>query len=344
MQYAVIFDMDGVLIDSYRAHMESWVIAFRELSVEYSEADFASEFGRTSRDILLHRLGDSKLDFDLSDERFREIDDRKETLYRDIIRKNYPTMDGAAELVESLHEAGIAMAVGSSGPPENIELSLGLLPNGHYLSAVVTRADVTRGKPDPQVFLLAAEKLDIPPERCVVIEDAVAGIEAANRAGMTSIALTGTATREQLADAQLVVNSLRELNAERIIKACERKRRCAMMTEPNSPDVCKLYDEADALKEQGKLDEAVAKLRETLAVDESYALAHSALGVLLQKLGQNEEAIQHVQRVCELEPNDPFSYTSMSVICQRVFASTQNAEYIRLAEEAMERSRQLGQG
>jgi len=109
-------------------------------------------------------------------------------------------------------------------------------------------------------------------------------------------------------------------------------------------DVVKLYDEADAFKEQGKLDEAVAKLNEALAIDENYTLAHSALAILLQKLGKNEEAVRHVQRVCELEPNDPFSYTSMSVICQRVYASTQNMEFVRLAEEAMERSRQLAQG
>ncbi len=109
-------------------------------------------------------------------------------------------------------------------------------------------------------------------------------------------------------------------------------------------DPVKLYDQADALKEQGKLDEAVAKLNEALAIDGNYALAHSALAILLQKLGKNEEAVQHAQRVCELEPSDPFSYTSMSVICQRVYAGTQNTEFIRLAEEAMERSRQLAQG
>ena len=109
------------------------------------------------------------------------------------------------------------------------------------------------------------------------------------------------------------------------------------------PDAVQLYDEADALKEQGKLEEAIDKLKEALAVDETYTLAHSALGILLQKSGQHDEAIHHVQRVCELEPDDPFSYTSMSVICQRIFASTQDTKYIQLAEEAMERSRQLSQ-
>jgi beta-phosphoglucomutase-like phosphatase (HAD superfamily) len=91
-----------------------------------------------------------------------------------------------------------------------------LLELGSRFSATVTGADVTRGKPDPQVFLLAAERLGVPPAACAVIEDAVHGITAANRAGMTSIGLTGTATRDRLEHAQLIVDSLRELSPTRI--------------------------------------------------------------------------------------------------------------------------------
>ena len=106
-------------------------------------------------------------------------------------------------------------------------------------------------------------------------------------------------------------------------------------------DPVALYDEADKLKDAGKLDEAVAKLNEALATDANYALAHSALAVVLQKLGRHEEAIQHAQKVCELEPDDPFSFTALSVTFQRAFAGTNNMQYIRMAEDAMERSRIL---
>jgi tetratricopeptide (TPR) repeat protein len=106
----------------------------------------------------------------------------------------------------------------------------------------------------------------------------------------------------------------------------------------------RLYDEADKLRAEGKLDDAVSKLEEALAVDETYALAHSALAVIQQRLGRHEDAIKHALRVTELEPRDPFSYTALSVTYQRAFAGTNNMSYIRLAEDAMERSRQLGQG
>jgi tetratricopeptide (TPR) repeat protein len=109
------------------------------------------------------------------------------------------------------------------------------------------------------------------------------------------------------------------------------------------PDRVRLYDEADILKAEGKLEEAAAKLEEALAIDENYALAHSALAVVQQRLGKHDEAIQHAVRVTELEPNDPFSFTALSVTYQRAFAGTNQMAYIRLAEDAMERSRQLSQ-
>jgi Flp pilus assembly protein TadD len=108
-------------------------------------------------------------------------------------------------------------------------------------------------------------------------------------------------------------------------------------------DVVKLYDEADRLKAEGNLEGAAAKLQEALVADETYALAHSALAVVLQRLGRHEDAIAHARRVTELEPNDPFSFTALSVTYQRAYAGTSQMGYIRLAEEAMERSRQLSQ-
>jgi beta-phosphoglucomutase len=206
---AVIFDMDGVLIDSYEAHFAGWSRMYRELEMDYTEEDFAADFGRTSRDILFRRFGDK-----LADGRIRELDDRKEALFRDSLRECFTAMDGARELIDALAADGFRIAVGSSAPPENIELCLEKLGHRGAISAIVTGKDVQRGKPDPQVFQMAAARLGVEPHHCAVVEDAVHGIQAANRAEMKSVALVGTATREQLSEAKLVVDSLRDLSPQ----------------------------------------------------------------------------------------------------------------------------------
>jgi beta-phosphoglucomutase len=208
---AVIFDVDGVLVDSYQAHFASWRQLYRELGRDYSESAFASDFGRRSGDILRRTLGDT-----LTDEKVHELDQRKESLYRDMLRKNFVPMDGAVELIDALAADGFWLAVGSSAPLANIELSLEKLARAAKFAAIVSGADVTRGKPDPQVFQLAAERLGASPASCAVIEDAVHGIDAAQRAGMIGIALTGTATSEQLGKADRVIDSLLQLSPAKI--------------------------------------------------------------------------------------------------------------------------------
>lgn len=212
-QYAVIFDVDGVLVDSYQAHFESWQDVARQHEFSMTEAQFAALFGRTSRDIIRNLWPGHAA----SDEAVARIDDEKEAAYREIIVAEFPAMPGAVALIESLHAAGFALALGSSGPPENVELALDGLGHRHLFGAWVTGADVTRGKPDPQVFQVAAGRLDVSPERCAVVEDAAAGIAAANAAGMTSIALVSTGhSRGEYAEADHIVDSLDELSAELI--------------------------------------------------------------------------------------------------------------------------------
>ena len=212
-QLGVIFDVDGVLTDSYTPHFLSWQRMLGELGVSFTEAQFRATFGRTNRDIFGELYNGT-----LSEEQIRQWGDRKELLYREIIAENFVPIPGAVDLVDALSATGFKLAVGSSGPPENIAVTLEKLGRASRFSAVVSGADVTRGKPDPQVFLLVAERLGVPPQQCAVIEDAAAGIEAANRAGMTSIALVGTTTREALAHARIVVDRLSMLSPRQIVK------------------------------------------------------------------------------------------------------------------------------
>lgn len=217
---AVIFDVDGVLVDSYQAHFESWRDLAELSGITFTESQFAETFGRTSRDIIAHFWPG-----DLDETTIHQMDDRKEALYREIVAVDFPAMDGAAELIDALCVAGFALAVGSSGPPANVLLALDKLGKRELIGATITGRDVTRGKPDPQVFELGAERLGIHPSRCVVIEDAPAGIEAAHRAGMAAIGLasTGRTVDElQQAGATLVLTTLRDLTVERVAAITEQ--------------------------------------------------------------------------------------------------------------------------
>jgi len=208
---AVIFDVDGVLVDSYDAHMRSWLLMGREHGLAITEQEFASTFGQTSREIIARFWGSH-----LSAQDVEALDARKEAIYRGLIREQFPAMDGAVELVDALAAAGFRLAVGSSGPPANVELTLERLGRATRFDAIVTGRDVTRGKPDPQVFQIAGERLGLQPARCIVVEDAPVGIAAARAAGMASVGLVGTVPAERLAAADLVVRSLRELDAGRL--------------------------------------------------------------------------------------------------------------------------------
>ena len=212
MSYAVIFDVDGVLVDSYQPHWQSWQRLAEETGAIFSEENFAATFGQTSREII-RRFWPG----DHDDQSVKQLDDRKEYLYREILHEHFPAMAGAVDLIDALLADGFHLGVGSSGPPENVTLTLRQLERAEVFEAVVTGRDVHRGKPDPQVYRLAAERLGVTPARCVVIEDAAPGIEAAHRAQMACVGLVSTGrTREELAAADLLVDALGALTPQRL--------------------------------------------------------------------------------------------------------------------------------
>lgn len=207
----VIFDMDGVLIDTYHAHFQSWQMMTATVGVTMTEAEFARTFGRTSREVIASLWGPQRF----TPDQIVALDRAKEAAFRQIIAADFPVMQGAIELIASLHKKGFRLAIGSSAPPENVEFVLDRLGNRSLFSAVVTGADVQRGKPDPQVFLTAAARMHLQPQRCVVVEDAALGIQAARAAGAAAIGVASTGhTRESLSAADLVVDSLEELTPE----------------------------------------------------------------------------------------------------------------------------------
>ncbi|MHC4065237.1 MAG: HAD family hydrolase [Planctomycetota bacterium] len=209
---AMIFDLDGVLIDSAAPHHESWRLLAGELGARVTEEQFLTTFGRQNRDIIPLLFGDH-----LSDKRVGELSERKEAIYRDLVRGRIQPIAGAVELARGCRRAGLKLAVGSSGHPANIDLALQELGIAECFDVIVHGNEVTRGKPDPQVFLTAAQRLELPPADCAVIEDAPSGVQAALAAGMTAIGLTTHHPRERLSAAHRVIDSLLELTPQGIV-------------------------------------------------------------------------------------------------------------------------------
>lgn len=207
---AVIWDMDGVIIDSAEEHRQAWQRLAHEEGVRFSDAEFWSTFGKRDDDIITLVWGTQ------SPERLQELADRKEAYFRALIRETAAPLPGSIELMRGLHEAGYAQALASSAPVENIQLISDVLGLGHYLTALVSGETVAHGKPAPDIFLKAAGELGIVPTQCLVIEDAVAGVQAAHAAGMRCIAVAGDRDLPGLREAELIVKSLTEVDVERV--------------------------------------------------------------------------------------------------------------------------------
>jgi beta-phosphoglucomutase len=204
MTGAVLWDLDGTLVDSEEYHWRAWRDTMAAEGVPITREQFIETFGWRNDAIIPRWLGNGA-----TPERVERIGDAKEANYRSLVRQNgIEPLPGADEWVHRLNAEGWLQAVASSAPRLNIEVVLEVLGLAGCFQAIVSAGDVHRGKPDPEVFLLAAERLGVPPERSVVVEDARAGIEAARRAGMRCIALSRKGAK---LGADLEVTSFRDL-------------------------------------------------------------------------------------------------------------------------------------
>jgi beta-phosphoglucomutase family hydrolase len=199
---AFIFDMDGTLVDNMSFHERTWL----ELLAGCGVAVTADEFhrrasGRTNPDILREFLGDR-----LAEHEVAEWTERKEALYREAYRPHLRAIAGLPGFLESARLLGVPLAVATSGTPGNVEFVLDGLRIGALFATVVTGGEVTRGKPDPEMFLIAAERLEVEPASCVVFEDSRAGVEAAIRAGMRVVVLATTPGIRELEGREGVVD------------------------------------------------------------------------------------------------------------------------------------------
>jgi beta-phosphoglucomutase family hydrolase len=213
---AVLWDMDGTLIDSEEFHWISWQLAMAKEGINITREQFRSSFGQRNDSILPSWLGTAA-----TPERMERISNAKEKMYRHLVRRDgIAPLPGVANWVHRLHSEGWLQAVASAAPRANIDAVLEALSATHTFQAIVSAEDVHQGKPDPEVYLTAAARVGVSPDRCVVVEDAVAGVEGARRAGMRSI---GVSRNGAHLPADLVVKSLDQLDSDAFEKLLENK-------------------------------------------------------------------------------------------------------------------------
>ena len=209
-----IFDWDGVIIDSHAQHEESWQLLFKELDKPMPEGFFKKTFGMRNQQIIPMCFDFVKADDETS---IAEIGNRKEVLYREILRRDgIEPLPGVVALLQELKTLNVPAVVGSSTPRLNIETIMSMTGLAEYFQDIVSAEDVTMGKPDPQVFLKAAEKINRAPENCIVFEDAFVGIEAGKRAGMKVVAVATTHPIEKLHEADVAFENLDGVTVKRV--------------------------------------------------------------------------------------------------------------------------------
>lgn len=210
--WGAIFDWDGVVIDSSSHHEESWERLARETGRTLPEGHFKKGFGRKNEYIIPELLNWTSDPAEIG-----RLSLRKEELYREVVaERGLDALPGVRIWLERLREARVPCAIGSSTHRANIDLSLGLIGLGEFFTGIVTAEDVSRGKPDPEVFVTAAVHIARLPDRCVVFEDALVGIAAARAGGMRVVGVATTHPAEELTEADLTVRRLDELQPAKL--------------------------------------------------------------------------------------------------------------------------------
>ncbi|WP_309380029.1 HAD family hydrolase [Cerasicoccus frondis] len=213
MNIGAIFDWDGVVIDSSSAHERSWELLAAEKEFFLPEDHFKKGFGRKNEYIIPNLLNWTQ-----DTDEIKALSFRKEELYREIIkREGIEALPGVHALLKFLNEQEIPCVVGTSTPRINVETIMDALGVREYFDGIVSAEDVTHGKPDPEVFLLGAQKIKRDPAHCLVFEDAHYGIEAGLRGGMKVVAVATTNPIEDLGAAHMQVYRLNELDYEAML-------------------------------------------------------------------------------------------------------------------------------
>ena len=216
-QFALIFDVDGTLIDSNPSHKEAYKQFFKNHDITISDDDFEQFIsGRMDPDIMKHFFGE-----DITPEQIDAYTNEKETLYQKIYAPKIKPIDGLLPFLQQVKEAGIPMAIATSGPKMNVDFLFEHIPLQPFFAQIVCSQDIQDGKPAPQIFEVAAQKLGQSADQCIVFEDSPPGVEAAKKAGMRIVALTTSLSPDELKAANLVINNYEDVNVDKLKKVME---------------------------------------------------------------------------------------------------------------------------
>jgi len=216
---AIIFDMDGVIVDNHQFHLKSWLHFFEEHGVSMSEAEYKQKVnGRTMGEILPKILGRK-----MSKDEIQDLGGQKEAKYREMYQPHIKPTDGLPQFLEDLEKRRVPFAVATSAPPENVKFTLENTGLKGCFSTIIDDTMVNKGKPDPEVYLSAARALDMPPEHCIVFEDAILGIQSGKNAGMKVVGVATTHSREELEaeNTDYVMDDFGGLTLEKLIAALD---------------------------------------------------------------------------------------------------------------------------
>jgi HAD superfamily hydrolase (TIGR01509 family) len=212
--YLAIFDHDGVLVDSLEPHQQAWFELERRTGLGLTPEFIHATFGMSNPSILRRLKGEA-----ITEKEIRQYSELKEACYREVARGKIRLMEGVRELLDALTDRGVRLAIGSSGPRLNLELTVVECGLDGRFATIASLEDITRGKPDPQIFLVAASRSGAEPAGSVVFEDAPVGIQAAKAAGMYAVGLTTTHPAAALAEAGAdeVVETLSGYDVDRLV-------------------------------------------------------------------------------------------------------------------------------
>jgi beta-phosphoglucomutase family hydrolase len=205
--FAVIFDMDGVIVDTNPTHKASLQLFVRKYGYDLDEEQLRQKiYGRTNKEWLVNLFGQ------MSPEQIKAYGDEKEALFREMYLPLIKPLEGLRNFLQSLQNQQVPMAIGTSAPRANVDFTLQHTQLTDFFSVILDESHVNHGKPNPEIYLKVAEALHYSPQNCIVFEDSISGVEAGLKAGCKVVGVATTHSHEELSHTHLIINDFTEIN------------------------------------------------------------------------------------------------------------------------------------